>query len=231
MKVFKFGGASVKNAEGVKNLSTIVRSNPGKLVIVISAMGKTTNALEMVVKYYFSGQLDPLASAILEIKNYHYSILRELFETDENNFRNEVDDLFTSLESRVFQTRPSLDYDFEYDQIVSYGEILSSKIVSLYLQKINYNHKWIDIRECLRTDDTWREGNINWELSNQSVPKIFNSFDSQVYLTQGFIAATPFNSTTTLGREGSDYSAAILANIMDAESLTIWKDVPGIMTK
>lgn len=230
MKVFKFGGASVKNADGVKNMASIVKSHSGKLIIVISAMGKTTNALENVVKYYFSRQHDPLIAAIEEIKNYHHSILGELFETDQTKFVSEVDDLFSSLERKVFHTEPSLDYDFEYDQIVSYGEILSSKIVSLYLHRIGYSHKWIDIRECLRTDDTWREGNIDWELSTRLVPKVFNNFDSLVYLTQGFIAATTFNSATTLGREGSDYSAAILANIMEAESLTIWKDVPGIMT-
>lgn len=230
MKVFKFGGASVKNAEGVKNMASIVKSHSGKLIIVISAMGKTTNALENVVKYYFSRQQNPLVSAIKEIKNYHYSILWELFETDQTKFVSEVDDLFGSLERKVFHTEPSLDYDFEYDQIVSYGEILSSKIVSLYLHRIGYSHKWIDIRECLRTDDTWREGVIDLELSARLVPKVFNNFESLVYLTQGFIAATAFNSTTTLGREGSDYSAAILANIMEAESLTIWKDVPGIMT-
>lgn len=230
MKIFKFGGASVKDPEGVKNMASIIKSYTGNMIIVISAMGKTTNALENVVKYYFYHQPNELASTVEAIKNYHFSIFRKLFEPDGTNLPNELTGLFSSLEKRVFHVEPSLDYDFEYDQIVSYGELLSSKIVSLYLHKIGYSHKWIDIRECLRTDDTWREGNIDWELSSQSVPKTFNKFDSLVYLTQGFIAATSFNSTTTLGREGSDYSAAILANIMDAESLTIWKDVPGIMT-
>jgi len=230
MKVFKFGGASVKDAESVKNMASIIKSYSGNMIIVISAMGKTTNAFERVVKYYFEHQIKDLSTVVEEIKNYHYSIFRDLFETDSTKPLDEIENLFLALENKVFHTEPSLDYDFEYDQIVSYGEILSSKIVSLYLHKIGYNHKWIDIRECLRTDNTWREGNIDWELSNQSVPKVFNPFDSLVYLTQGFIAATSFNSTTTLGREGSDYSAAVLANIMDAESLTIWKDVPGIMT-
>ncbi len=230
MKVFKFGGASVKDAEGVKNMASIIKSYSGNMIIVISAMGKMTNALEKAVKFYFTRQGKDLSMAVDEVRNYHYSIIRDLFETDGTKTLCEIDDLLRSLENRVFHTEPSLDYDFEYDQIVSYGEILSSRIVSLYLHKIGYSHKWIDIRECLRTDNTWREGNIDWELSRQSVPRVFNNFESSVYLTQGFIAATPFNSTTTLGREGSDYSAAILANIMDAESLTIWKDVPGIMT-
>jgi aspartate kinase len=230
MKVFKFGGASVKDAEGVKNMTSIVMSYSGKIIIVISAMGKTTNALEKVVKSYFSHQKNDLIRAVEDVKNYHYSIFMDLFKTDETNCVSELDDLFNSFHKRVYDTEPSLDFDFEYDQIVSYGELFSSKIVSLYLQKTGYRHKWIDIRECLRTDDTWREGNIDWEISRQLVPKVFNNFESLVYLTQGFIASTSFNSTITLGREGSDYSAAILANIMDAESLTIWKDVPGIMT-
>jgi aspartate kinase len=229
MRVFKFGGASVKDADGVKNMASIVQSHSGELIIVISAMGKTTNALEKVVKYYFSNQQNELRQELNQIKEYHFSLIKGLDEND-SSILNEIAEVFHSLETKLFNTPPSLDYDFEYDQIVSYGEIISSKIAGLYLSSIGFQHKWVDIRKCLRTDDTWREGNIDWELSSPLVPKYFNFNESKAFLTQGFIAATPFNSTTTLGREGSDYSAAILANIMDAESLTIWKDVPGIMT-
>ena len=229
MKVFKFGGASVRNAEGVRNMASIVKSHPGNMIIVISAMGKMTNALEEVVKYYFERKEKELSLALENIKQYHLSIIKDLFLGDETEPENEIEEFFRSLENRVFNIPPSLDFDFEYDQIVSYGELLSSKITSLYLKKAGISHKWIDIRQSLRTDDTWREGNINWELSRELVPKFFNNSTAQVFLTQGFLGATSFNSTTTLGREGSDYTAAILANIMDAESLTIWKDVPGIM--
>jgi len=133
------------------------------------------------------------------------------------------------LENHLLNTTPSLDFDFEYDQVVSIGEILSSIIASAYLKKAGISNKWVDVRQCLRTYDTWREANIDWALSNDLVPKVFDFTENKIYLAQGFIAATPFNSSTTLGREGSDYTAAILANILNAESVTIWKDVPGIM--
>lgn len=229
MKVFKFGGASVKNAEGVRNMASIVKSFPGDLIIVISAMGKTTNALEDIVKNYFAGKMEEFISEIESLKNYHLSIVKELFVKGEPNPEERIGDEFETLAKRLLNTLPSLDFDFEYDQIVSIGEILSSIIASAYLNKAGIFNRWIDVRQCLRTDDTWREGNIDWALSCKLVPRVFDFSDSKVYLTQGFIAATPFNSTTTLGREGSDYTAAIIANILDAESVTIWKDVPGIM--
>jgi aspartate kinase len=215
MKVFKFGGASVKDADGVKNMASIVQYQSGELIIVISAMGKTTNALEKVVKYYFSNQQNELKKELNQIKEYHISLVVEL-DGNDSSILNEITEVFQSVQNKLFNTPASLDYDFEYDQIVSYGEIISSKIASLYLASIGFQHKWVDIRKCLRTDDTWREGNIDWELSSPLVPEYFNFNVSKAYLTQGFIAATSFNSTTTLGREGSDYSAAILANIMEA---------------
>jgi aspartate kinase len=229
MKVFKFGGASVRNAEGVRNMASIVKSFSGDMIIVISAMGKTTNALEEIVKNYFNDRKDAMISNIGNLKNYHLSIVGELFEKDEPNPSGSIEDEFSALGKRLLATQPSLDFDFEYDQIVSIGEILSSKIANAYLNKAGISNKWIDIRKCLRTDDSWREGNIDWELSRESIPGVFNFSDSKLYITQGFIASTPFNSTTTLGREGSDYTAAIIANILDAESVTIWKDVQGIM--
>jgi aspartate kinase len=229
MKVFKFGGASVKNADGVRNMASIIKFTAGDMIIVISAMGKTTNALEAIVKNYFLGKESELISGIENLRNYHLSIVKELFVQDEPEAGERISEEINALEKRLLSTSPSLNFDFEYDQIVSVGEILSSKIASAYLNKVGILHKWIDIRQCLRTDDTWREGNIDWALSRELVTKVFEFTDSHIYLTQGFIAATSFNSTTTLGREGSDYTAAIIANILDAKSVTIWKDVPGIM--
>jgi len=229
MKVFKFGGASVKNAEGVRNMASIVKSSPGNMIIVISAMGKTTNALEEITKNYFAGKKEEFISGIEKLKIYHLSIVNELFGNNGYDTGESIAAEFIALEKRLLNISPSLDFDFEYDQIVSLGEILSSKIASAYLVKAGIVHKWADVRQCLKTDDTWREGNIDWTFSRELVPRVFNFYDSKLYMTQGFIAATSFNSTTTLGREGSDYTAAILANILNAESVTIWKDVPGIM--
>lgn len=229
MKVFKFGGASVKDAEAVRNMASIIESYSGNMIIVVSAMGKTTNALEGIAKNYFAGKKKEIISQIANLKKFHLSIVRELFNQSEPNPVEVISEDFTVLQNRLLNTSPSLDFDFEYDQIVSTGEILSTKITSAYLKKAGIPHNWIDIRQCLRTDDTWREGNIDWALSFELMPGVFNFNDSPLYLTQGFIAATPFNLTTTLGREGSDYTAAIIANILDAESVTIWKDVPGIM--
>lgn len=229
MKVFKFGGASVKDAEAVRNMASIIESYSGNMIIVVSAMGKTTNALEGIAKNYFTGKKEEIVSQIENLKKFHLSIVRELFNQSEPNPVEVISEDFAILQNRLLNTSPSLDFDFEYDQIVSTGEILSTKITSAYLKKAGIPHNWIDIRQCLRTDDTWREGNIDWALSFELMPGVFNFNDSRLYLTQGFIAATPFNLTTTLGREGSDYTAAIIANILDAESVTIWKDVPGIM--
>lgn len=229
MKVFKFGGASVKNAERVRNMASIIKSYTGNMIIVVSALGKTTNALEEIAKNYFAGKIEEIVFQIENLKKIHFSIIWELFDQYEPNPGDVISEDFAVLENRLRNTSPSLDFDFEYDQIVSIGEILSSKITSAYLKKAGISNNWIDIRQCLRTDDTWREGNIDWALSNELVPRVFNFSDAHVFLTQGFIAATPFDLTTTLGREGSDYTSAIIANILDAESVTIWKDVPGIM--
>jgi len=228
MKVFKFGGASVKDAGGVKNLAAIVRSYPDDLVIVVSAMGKTTNALESLTKNYFYGNSEAIARDINALKQYHFDIIKALYNDDSNELFISVSADFETLETRINHT-PSLDYDFEYDQIVCFGELLSTKITSAYLNYAGILNKFKDIRSGLRTDATWREGNIDWELSSDLIQSQFNFAENRIYLTQGFIGATITNLTTTLGREGSDYSAAIIANILNAESVTIWKDVPGIM--
>ena len=228
MKVFKFGGASVKDAAGVRNLAAIVQNYPDQLVIVVSAMGKTTNALEELTRNYFNGNKEKLQLDLIGLKQFHTRIIEGLLgdhPTDQNHFFSAD---FERLESHLGQ-QPSLDYDFEYDQIVSLGEILSSKIISTYLNFRGIQNQWVDIRKGLRTDATWREGNIDWLLSGSLIHSQFNFIENRIYITQGFIGATVTDQTTTLGREGSDYTAAILANILDSENVTIWKDVPGIM--
>ena len=228
MKVFKFGGASVKDAEGVRNLAKIVQGYPERLVVVVSAMGKTTNALESMTKNYFKGNREGALANLATLKLFHFQILEDLFGNSVNEIGREIKEDFDLLEIRM-DHHPSLDYDFEYDQIVSFGEILSTKIVSAYLNSVGIFNQWMDVRHGLRTDATWREGNIDWSLSSGLINSQFNFDTTRIYLTQGFIGATVTDQTSTLGREGSDYTAAILANILNAESVTIWKDVPGIM--
>ncbi len=228
MKVFKFGGASVKDAAGVRNLASIVGEYDEKLVIVVSAMGKTTNALELLTRCYFNGDSKGIVLNFNKVKQYHFEIITDLFRDLSDAKIQEVESVFVQFESRLGHS-PSLDYDFEYDQLVSFGEILSTKIISLYLNSVGISNQWMDVRQGLRTDATWREGNIDWSLSSGLIRSQFNFDRSRICLTQGFIGATLTDQTTTLGREGSDYSAAIIANILNAESVTIWKDVPGIM--
>jgi len=228
MKVFKFGGASVKDAEGVRNLASIVQRYPDDLVIVVSAMGKTTNALELLTKNYFNGNSDGRLQNIVTLKEFHFGIVEMLFGDFSSVISHQITSAFKMLEKRL-KHAPSLDYDFEYDQIVSFGELLSTIITSAYLNFAGIANKLMDIRHCLRTDATWREGNIDWELSSELFQAQFNFAENRVYVTQGFIGATVTDQTTTLGREGSDFTAAIIANILNAESVTIWKDVPGIM--
>jgi aspartate kinase len=226
MKVFKFGGASVKDADGVRNLASIVSTYNDQLVIVVSAMGKMTNALEELVRFYF--QKDERKWEQLNmIKRYHQLIVSELFEPSDEIFA-ELDMLFFKIEDRLHR-KPSIDYDFEYDQLVYFGELLSTHIVSAYLNKTGYDNKWIDIRFSLKTTSEWRRANIDWDLSGQLIGETFNFQSERCYLTQGFIGATPSDLTTTLGREGSDYTAAILAAVLHAEAVVVWKDVPGIM--
>lgn len=227
MKIFKFGGASVKSAEGIKNLAHILDSVTENHIVVISAIGKMTNKFEELSLIYFKQQ-SSVQSIFDEINNYHLNIINDLFEEQDDIYvlyKKQIDSLETKLASEA-----SLDYNYEYDQIVSYGEILSTTIVSAYLNKIGQKNKWIDIRKGIKTDCTFREGKIDWELSAKLCNELFRFQNTFKYVTQGFIAGTTTNMTTSLGREGSDYTGAILANLLDAESLTIWKDVPGIMS-
>lgn len=228
-QVFKFGGASVKDADGVKNLVKIVQLYQNKeLLIVISAMGKTTNALERLNQAHIQ-QSEESQSLFAEIKQAHYQIIRELFENPNHPIYHEIENTFVEIDW-ILEEEAHPDPDFNYDQIVSVGELLSTKIVAAYLNECGIKTKWLDARSYIQTDNTYREGKVNWEktkeLIQESIPTILKD---QVALTQGFIGGTSENFTTTLGREGSDYTAAIFANCLQAESVTIWKDVPGVL--
>jgi aspartate kinase len=227
MLVFKFGGASVKNADAVKNLTQIIGNFNEIIIVVVSAMGKTTNALEQVADFYFHHNDEGLSKSVENLKAFHYDILKGLFADDQHIVFKEIKEMFALLDKKLSNSA-SDKYDFEYDQIVSYGELLSTKIVSYYLKENGIDNSWIDIRHGLKTDDNHREARVNWEKSMGKTAKLFNFDKSRLFLTQGFIGSCNGN-TTTLGREGSDYTAAILAYLLEAESLTVWKDVPGVL--
>ncbi len=228
MDVFKFGGASVNSAEGVRNFFKIVQSYKNESLIVVSAMGKTTNALEQIVDNFFHKKTDLVQLQYEEIKAYHFEIIKALFSKDDTGSFEKVEALFNELNTYL-QKPTSLNYEFEYDQIVAYGELLSTSIISEYLSQKGVKNKWVDIRRYLKTNDTFGEAKVDWELSRQLIPTAFTFNDTFIYITQGFIGGTTSNLTTTLGREGSDYTAAILANILDAQEVSILKDVPGVM--
>jgi aspartate kinase len=225
MKVFKFGGASVSSADAVRNSVNILKMYPCDKVLVISAMGKTTNALEVVARKYFN-QDPEMWTAFQDVKAYHQGIVTELWGAPTE--LPELEKLFEQLNNRITGER-SLNFDYEYDQIVSFGELFSTLIISLYFNKIGLKNHWIDVRNCLKTDDLYREANVDWELSASLAKRIFTFEFDDLYITQGFLGGTSTNQTTTLGREGSDYTAAILANLLDAENVSIWKNVPGIL--
>jgi aspartate kinase len=230
MKVFKFGGASVKDAVAVRNMADILRMFPGeRLVVVVSAMGKTTNALERVVNAYCNGQEDP-RTILEEVRAFHTTIMDELFEGDNGNVYEKVNNFFVEIEWVLAEE--VREYDFVYDQIVSIGELVSTTIVSAFLDREGVANAWVDIRDCLLSDNNYREGKIIWDESEkrvqQRIPRLLHE-RNPIVITQGFIAGTTENYTTTLGREGSDYTAAILAHLLQADSVTIWKDVPGVL--
>lgn len=230
MKVFKFGGASVKDAAGVKNVTDIIRKyGVGKTMVVVSAMGKTTNALEEVVYAYFHDTGE--ASAKIDaIRSSHTNICKELFESDTHPVYDKINNLLVELDWQIEEQRKS-DYNYVYDQIVSLGELLSSIILSEYAQYSGIDNLWLDVRDVLKTDDTYREGVVLWEQTQKMVDtKVKPILEQKLIITQGFLGCTSDNCTTTLGREGSDYTAAIFANMLDADSQTIWKDVPGVMS-
>ena len=230
MQVFKFGGASVKDATSVKNVAEIIKLYPGDdLVIVVSAMGKTTNELEKVVHTYFNDR-ENAHQQLNESKQYHQKILEDLFTDTSDPVFEKVNNFFVEIDW-VLDEEPR-SYGFVYDQIVSIGELISTAIVSAYLNSIGIKNKWEDVRDILQTDNTWREAKVNWELStklmSKKIPALFTS-ENHIVITQGFIGNTSENYTSTLGREGSDYTAAILAHVLNADSVSIWKDVPGVL--
>lgn len=230
LKVFKFGGASVRDAAGVRNVASIIASKKkGPLIVVVSAMGKTTNALEKVVKAHAEGS-DKVGEYLNDVKQDHYKICTELFEEGDPVF-DSINDTFVEIEW-VLEEEPHENFDFMYDQIVSVGELISTKIVAAYLNKTGSTTAWIDARDLIKTDNLYREAWVLWDETIAQVEKILVPVleKDEIVLTQGFIGSTSENFTTTLGREGSDYTAAILTFCLDGEDMTIWKDVPGVLT-
>jgi len=229
MRVFKFGGASVKDAEAVKNVAGILQNYKGEqLVIVVSAMGKMTNALERVVDAYYR-KTGEAQARLEEVKQAHYTVLQELFEANDPVF-DAVNDTLVEIEW-VLEETPEESYDYIYDQIVSIGEFLSTRIVSAYLNKVGLPTTWLDARDVILTDNTYRAAKIQWDITVKNANRIVPPLLKKGFvLTQGFVGGTSENFTTTLGREGSDFTAAIFSYCLDAESMSVWKDVPGILT-
>ena len=229
MFVFKFGGASVKSAEAVRNIVDILQQyNNKEIVVVVSAMGKTTNALERIIDQYASKNESDLKKEYNLLKDYHFEIVDGLFGDRNLPVYAEIDALFNELADRLTK-EPTLNYDFDYDQLICFGEMLSTTIISHFLNQTGIPARWLDVRRSLKTDNNWREARIDWELSSRLVSEHFVFNGEKICITQGFLASTINNQTTSLGREGSDYTAAILAYMLKAESITIWKDVPGVL--
>ncbi|MDL5048736.1 aspartate kinase [Oscillatoria amoena NRMC-F 0135] len=223
MNVFKFGGASLKSAPAIRNMAAIVKANSGRpLVVVVSAMGKTTNALEALLALYRQGK--PYQAELDALKSYHLNLAADLF-TDKSILKG-VSDYFELL---TRQLKPGPE-DQVYDQVVSMGELISSHIVHRFLVQSGIACALKDARQFILTDDCFREGKVNWETTRMNIQTLLPAVKNQILLTQGFIGSTAAGYTTTLGREGSDYTAAIFASCLDADSATIWKDVPGVMT-
>ena len=223
MRVFKFGGASVKDADGIKNVYDVLQKvGYEDVILVVSAMGKTTNALEVVIKNYFDKSAE-LNSSVQEIKKYHNQILLDLFEDEKHAVFAAVKDQFSELEYFLAHNK-SPNYNFVYDQIVSFGELISTTILSHFMNFMGIKTQWLDVRNFIKTNANYRDAEVDWETTQQLISK--NVPRKQLNITQGFLGADENNFTTTLGREGSDYTAGIFAYCLNAESVTIWKDVP-----
>ncbi len=231
MRVYKFGGASINSIDRIKNTGNIIKQSAGeKLLIVISAMGKTTNALEKVVEAFFEGRAEDAQKLFDQVKDSHLNTLKYLTVLKWQEAEKQLKDFFTEVEW-MLHDKPVRSYDYYYDQVVCCGELLSTSILGHYLAEEKMNVKWIDVRDILRTDDNFRDANVDWAFTQEKIRStilpLFNEYD--VIITQGFIGSTDENESTTLGREGSDFTAAIFANLLDAESVTIWKDVDAVM--
>lgn len=225
MKIFKFGGASVKDAEGVRTILELLKTMGYQdTLIVVSAMGKTTNAMEVVVGHYFDNP-KLISQALLEVKQYHLDIVQKLFQPQDAVFE-AVDRLFDRLKN-FLSINKSKNYSFVYDQVVSYGELLSTQIIAHYFAAEGLENQWLDARTCIKTDAYYRDANLDWEATVKAIQE--KTSKNSLVITQGFIASDDNNFTTTLGREGSDYSAAIFGYALNARSVTIWKDVPGVL--
>lgn len=224
MKVFKFGGASVKDPKAIRNMASIIKANcDSQLLIVISAMGKTTNALEKIVALQRQGVA--FEKELSDIQEYHFNIMNDLFARDQPIFKI-ITDQFHKINEEAIKDN---SYDQVYDQVVSMGEVISTLIISDYLKQENASVQWIDARKVICTDNNFREGKVDWEKSKVKIQALGDKLTNSTFVTQGFVGGTEDGLTTTLGREGSDYSAAIFASCLKAESVTIWKDVPGVM--
>lgn len=224
MKVFKFGGASVKDPNAIRNMASIIEANGNtNLLIVISAMGKTTNALERIIALQRQGK--QIEKELSDLRNYHFNILQDLFQKNHSIF-SLIEDQFEKVRQEAKKTD---GYDQVYDQVVSLGEVISTLVISNYLEDKGLPVQWIDARKMIRTDSNFREGKVDWGISKSAIQTLNDKLANGVLLTQGFIGSTENGLTTTLGREGSDYTAAIFASCLKAESVTIWKDVPGVM--
>ena len=231
MRIFKFGGASVKDADGVRNLVQVLNyTGTADILIVVSAMGKTTNALERVISNYFQNKKE-LKSSLQEVRKYHNAILLDLFDTGSQNSDHPVfqtvADHFDELD-HFFEHNKSPDYNFVYDQVVGCGELVSTTIISAYLEDNGFRNNWLDVRELIKTDNFYRRARVDWPKTQALISKQVNRSDLNI--VQGFLGSDSNNFTTTLGREGSDYTAAIFAYALNAKEVTIWKDVPGILS-
>ncbi|MEO6327991.1 MAG: aspartate kinase [Ginsengibacter sp.] len=231
MKVFKFGGASVNSVERIKHVSNILRKYKNeKILVVISAMGKTTNALEKVAQTFSAGNKEEALSLFSVIKQSHLTTLKYLTTLNRKQAEEKLVAFFTEVEW-LLHDKPVKDYNYYYDQIVCAGELLSTSIVSSFLNEDGIENTWIDVRDIFRTDDNFRDANLDWDFTQKQVDNIVQPLflSGNIVLTQGFIGSTDENESTTLGREGSDYSAAIFANMLNADTITIWKDVEGVL--
>lgn len=226
MHIFKFGGASVKDAAGVKNLLRVLQNQGyNNVLLVVSAMGKTTNAFEQVVKAYLEKD-EKLDTYLLEVKTYHTKLISDLFSDKNHAILFEIEHIFGLLKGFMLANR-STNYSFVYDQIVSFGELLSTKIISSYLNEVGVKNQWLDVRQVVVTNDEYRDAKVDWKETKYRIVNTVKK--GKLYITQGFLGATADNFTSTLGREGSDYTAAIFAYCLKAQDVTIWKDVPGVL--
>ena len=228
MLVFKFGGASVKNAEAVRNIVGILKDHKEHIIVVISAMGKTTNNLERIIDNYVNRDGEKLAKEVDTLKSYHFEIINDLFSDKNHPVYEDINKLLGELE-RKLDKEPSLNFDHDYDQIICFGELFSTKIITHFLQSQKIKAVWKDVRFSIKTNNAYREARVNWEMTKELVTEHFEFGENQILITQGFLGSTIDNITTTLGREGSDYTGAVLAHVLKAKKLIIWKDVPGVL--